>query len=417
METEVDEKQEPKKPPPALTIRLKQSDLLALYTTDTSIDGPHTRSVYITRESPSSVVMVENLDFHLYVAIPESLDIDTFMEEMTLAYADSFYGRLCTLNKTIQTKEDEFSSQKKTNSSPLKEVAFMKSGLLTLRNYMELQKEYKELLYEEREVEHRYEKEGDRIKGIKEEMGTEGFFIIKDFKQFHVPKYAAIMKYLEGTTQWKFTFDSHEVLQYFLQKFAKPFGMCRVWSDEERKYVPTVVHTIKILEGDGDTSFYIPSSTDGINHRDYILKQTKLFLESGHFYQWAFREFKCATIGRIDPAFPPKSGCDDVVITVVGDDVDPWAPLYNQNIPTKDHISLCMVSLRISDFSTVKLVDIKKKLHQLTTDRRKGGANSGGKGTKKGKTVTEEVAKKSRSAVKKQVYGGMKPLSQQKITF
>jgi hypothetical protein len=179
------------------------------------------------------------------------------------------------------------------------------------------------------------------------------------------------------------------------------------------------------LDGDGsDPGFYIPSASQGIFHAPYVMQQTKAFLEEKHFYNWAFTEFKEVVIGRLEPAFiSPGSGGPSTYdqIVVGGDNNDIWTILNEKKSLMKGYLSINQVTLRLSDFTgmgkppyTIMLVDVKKKLHQLTPDRSKG-KKSGGKITKKEKSSDD--SKKSRSAVKKQVYGGKKPLLQSKITF
>jgi hypothetical protein len=217
--------------------------MLALLTTTTKRVS-YTRTVYVTRDLNESdtLVLIDGVEFHLYIAVPQSLDPYQLYEAMMHAYYGSMFSKAKreAMVKDLEQVEDDLAAF--DDEVKKRELSFMDKKMNIFRNNFESHNHYRELLRDEDVASLTG---NQKIARIKSEMKGHYFFI-KEMKQFFVPRHARVSSKLKLTTQWRFTFDNHTILQFFINKFRKPFEIGRTYDNDG------IAYQILILDNDGD---------------------------------------------------------------------------------------------------------------------------------------------------------------------
>lgn len=298
-------------------IPLKSDSLIALMTTIEE-NGPYTRTVYLSngylvermineegeeekekRTRHEKLVIVENLEFTMYVAIPRALDPALFQLGMIRSYSQSQYSnyKMNQLREDIKRLKNEISQtddpltieRKKCLLHQYTEelnVVEMNRDSLSAFNY--LMRETTEMT--------NYVK---RLDYIKSRMKNKKFFFIKKMSFYEIPKSGKLSTKIKDFTLQKIKFDNHQILVFFLNKFRQPFSLWKdvlenegeggeeedegkeKWTRVESKY-----HIIILSDSSPDSLPYQHGTEE-----NYIMKQTLHFPQQEHFFLWEFSLF------------------------------------------------------------------------------------------------------------------------------
>ena len=261
------------------------------------------KTVYLTKgKSDQEIVIVENLEFLLPIAIPPTLDPNTLYLEMLRSYHNEQCGqrRLDKLEEELAELEAEI--VKLENGEPaqreLAQRMILRKGLLvatkkedlervqrlngTLQQFTKLMKatSYNQAMQRDSTL---------RVRTIKGRLPSE-FFVIKEMSAFSLPLGSGLAKRLRTASLWKLKFDNHDVMKHYLQKFRTPL---KVWQSVERYNVDDeleyqseqVEYQILILTSVGDNaSIYNPRENV---HDEYVMKQTYQFSHPDQFHSWS----------------------------------------------------------------------------------------------------------------------------------
>ena len=262
-------------------VSLRSDDFLSLMTTN---KGWKTRSVYLTEVSDSGeIAVVENLEFSLFLAIPQSLDPNLFYLEMLRSYHSAHWGtrHLEKLKREGETSRAELLILEKRNQILINFQSLMKkSDCGVIKN------------------------QATRVQWIRSQLRSEQFFsVIRDMSSFTLPTGAKLSEKLRWSSQWRLKFDNHQVYRFFLTLFHSPFpisfakDVTEIVQDEEgggggeesektkRVYTP-VDYDVMMLSGADSDSYLCKPRAD--THDEEILKQLKQFPQADHIHSWKF---------------------------------------------------------------------------------------------------------------------------------
>lgn len=301
------------------------------------------KTVYLTKSSDNKLVIIRNLEFTLWLAIPPQLDPNLLYLELLKSYHNEQCGerrmerlreeiselekdviqlesthkekRLELLSLIKEEKEipekyqilyenyqnngeeafkqwrDLVEKKKLLSSTKREELSVMERESQSLKQFSELMKmsRYDDLLIHD---------SSKRVKCIKERMkSNKDFFVILKMSSFTLPANAALKKRLGHATLWRLKFDNHHVQRFFLSKLRNPIKIWQVEEVEDRegeegkKYKSEQQeYPILILtDGGENASIYNPRENQ---HDGYIMKQTFQFLHQEHSYQWSLSNYK-----------------------------------------------------------------------------------------------------------------------------
>lgn len=369
-------------------VHLTRDCMLALLTT-TNKRVSYSRTVYVTRDlnEHDTLVLIDGLEFHLYIAVPQSLDPYQLYEAMMLAYYGSMFSKAEreAMVKDIEQVEDDVEAMGEEEAGVKKrELSFMEKKMNIFRNKFESHNQYRALLRQE-EIQ---EMTGNqKIAHLKREVKDGGYFFIKEMKQFFVPRHARVSSKLKSTTQWRFTFDNHCILQFFINKFRKPFEIGRTYDADG------IAYAIQILDNDGDDpSLYHGSA---VNH--YMTRQTQQFPHENHFYKWHFSTHDTPSHALFEPVFPSLL---DTGVANVESHASRLLPDYvRHNTKTFDWEDFPAIN--------IKLVSMSDKEFLLSKDTR----------VRKKKEVEEEKATPTTNAKRKTYLGKDVQMFQSVLSF
>ena len=319
-----------------LDSELRSTNQFALFTTDTAREGSHTRSAYLvtterrapfTDEAgpwparPPTLTIIDDLKFHLYLALPLTLDPHLLYEEMLLAYGNgNFSSRaLDALRRDVATRRDELKALRAESGNEVAlhykelEQQVQRAKLVTFENQRALLSQYRQAL---RQI----DAAGDtlvpelppgaaKLRWMKEQLGAPGFFVIKAYAPYDISATAGLRrKKLKDSQTWRFTFDNHTVVQFFLKKFANPFEIGASYDSETEERVPGTLYPIYVLRDDSkDPELYVPATGD-VRHMRYVQRQTQLFTQADYVYRWSWTDARTVRAGCVEPAFATGSG-------------------------------------------------------------------------------------------------------------
>jgi hypothetical protein len=320
--------------------------MLALLTT-TYKRVSYSRTVYVTRDlnEHDTLVLIDGMEFHLYIAVPQSLDPYQLYDAMMNAYYGSMFSKAKreAIVKELEQVEDDLAAFQ--DEVKKRELSFMEKKMNIFRNNFESHNRYRELLRDEDVL---TMAGNQKIAHLKREMKDGSYFFIKEMKQFFVPRHARVSSKLKSTTQWRFTFDNHCILQFFINKFRKPFEIGRTYDG--------IAYQILILDNDGDD----PSLYHGAAINHYMTRQTQQFPHENHFYKWHFSTHNTPSHALFEPVF--QSLLDTSVANVESD--------ASRLLP--DYVRHNTMTFDWDDFPTIniKLVSMSDKEFLLSKDTR-----------------------------------------------
>jgi hypothetical protein len=316
-----------------ISVNFTCANPFALLTTDCDRKGSHTRSAYIVAE-PDSVVLIDDLQFHLYLAVPKEVDVHVLYEEMMLCYGLDHYGRRAQealwkkiqelrldidaiKSKTVSGGSDE-DTARRLHYRQL-ERSMYEAKLVTMRNQAHLQSRFKALVRGGGEQEDisdddegaampidlQTKPSAARIEWLKNEINAPGFFFIKAHSTYNLAPTAVLArKKLAQHDMWRFTFDNHATVQYFIKKMTHEFEIGASFDTERQTKIPGTRHQIHVMK-DGsktDPTLYAAPNGDG-RHQQYVLSQCQLFTQADYVYKWSWTAPVIQKNGCLEPPF------------------------------------------------------------------------------------------------------------------
>jgi hypothetical protein len=273
-----------------------------------------------------------------------------------------------------------------------KEVAFLQKKFHNMVQNITIHERYRSLLYDMDDL-----KGEKRLSFLRRGLKQNEYFFIREMKEFFVPRHVRIAKKIKSTRQWRFTFDNHSILQFFLSKFRKPLEIGRYF--EDNKPIPGIDYTIQILDGDSeDPSLYHGSGT----HDYYISGQTRHFPEETHLYRWTFPSVTQLTQCLIEPVFQGN-------LSTNLEEFQERVVRVRREYLSHNGISFDSVDLSLN----IKLVHLNQKKSLLARDTRITKQ-------KNSSVVKEHGGDDKSTAMKRKVYvgkDGVKPLQQSCLSF
>lgn len=289
---------------------LSQHTLLALFTEMLAEQKPHSRSVYVAREQlenstePPALLVIEGLEFVLYLATEGDIDRDTLAEWMMSNYCYQHYERkhfdtgameaharhLC-IQRPFPDLEERWRGMASDDERAVHFLALEQSetaeqlldGMLSLYRENRVSEVTQQCL--ERNValyaEYKRLKKKNQatMAAVKEEMKVDPFFFIKSVHALAVEKSWPVAAKLAGQRVWAVTFDNHTILEHFVDKLRYPIevgGQLYPHRVEGRKIGVTVLE----MSPQGELQVFNRRGT--IPH-DYTLRQTPALGKRWHF--------------------------------------------------------------------------------------------------------------------------------------
>ena len=339
---------------------------LALLTTDTVQKGSWTRTVYVVADikegGQKQLTLVEGLQFHLYIGVPRELDPHLLYEEMVLSYANACYGRgakdvakrevasrrqelasyqqilkelqqqQCCVGVDNNNKEDtnigdEQNQTKRAEYIKLRErqedrvagkkleLQVAEAKLVTLRNKGYLLEQYHKLLHcvdpvDDEPLMPPLPPGPSKLAWIQRQMaGWQGFCCVTDYRPYDIAEQASLRRSkLNNHTTYRFSFDNHMAVPYFVRKFSNPFEV-GAFDEDGRRITGAPTYQIWVLQdGSRDPSLFTANKSDP-GMVQHLLQQTLAFTQKDYVYKWYWPRNKVFELkyGCLEPPFPTKT--------------------------------------------------------------------------------------------------------------
>jgi len=377
-------------------LRVDAETQLALLTTSDG-QGPHTRSVYLvaTEAATTELHCVDNLSFSLVVSVHEDLNPYLLREAMHDEYYRHHYSKEAVARIWRETMPPGALAlppeQRPANQHPLFRIAHRRRELYEI---------YQRHLADEQWQHAR----GDRLATVAAAMKQPGFFFIKHQTILSPNERCKLTLKLRKLhqQQWRFTFDNHQTLLYFVDQFSRPF---RVQGTKTEVLVlhATPEHSLERLGTDRDAAWH------------YVARQTPLFAHSHDCLQWGFAERRPIGECYVHRARPRDASPAELS----------WEAWATERLRQPHH-----VALNVFDFTLVTLpgrqfylVDYKCRLASLAVPRAAEPPPEetvppvATKSPPKKPTPVKEIVVRTDTARPKLKRSGVQHFSQQKLSF
>jgi hypothetical protein len=294
----------------ALSIRSDSS--LALLSTDVG-RGIHSRSVYIVNNAADEEVLVENLEFHLIIAFPATLQRDHLeskmldmwsMEKWNKGVLQQCHSKLNDLKevmgpalvqkwhsavKTSQPlplapEHEDFALRQQqfaaiecavTRLEQLRKASSLHWKFRNLYQIPLAEEAGKEIIVQE-EGEEEEEERPLTFEEARISLGCEAYFFIRNWEKYTIPRTTRIAQRLKNHQAWRLRFDNHSVAAFFCDKFQRgPLTIA------EEQYVISVLQP---PVGKEELSAYRGSG------EQLMLGQTLAFPSPQQTYEWSFSD-------------------------------------------------------------------------------------------------------------------------------
>jgi hypothetical protein len=402
----------------AINVTFNSRHLLALYTTTERDKGSHTRSVYVVPQQPRdntlTLTLIDSLQFHLYVAVPPSLDIHLLCEEMLMWYGKECYGfgAKNRLSRALYDKGVEIHGTKKrlaelSGSGDVeminvlqarlvqqqKERAVMSAKMVTLENGNALYTRMLRMItgggFSKHDDDDSDDSESDdnddlpnlppsheKMEWIRAELGkmSPHFYPIKTLQRFEVAANARLCeKKLKDHTAWRFTFDNHTVLQFFVNKFRHSFEIGGSTDHASGIRKPGVEYHVHVLHDDSKEPVLL-SEAHYKNTSLYVLHQCVQFPHANYEYRWEWSNNEGRSTlksgeryGCVEPPFVGNNNAKSHSYDICSDAVAIMDRLANNNIGAMDRrdVTPCPILFLLNDLSSNLVV------HRVSMDERR----------------------------------------------